>query len=172
MNYVLILKKQFNIHRSLQLDCKSRWNSSYHLIKAMLMYKTIISKINSEKHEIGLNKKQTTNLSSIELDQDDRKMLEATEFVLRPIVYATQIISGGKYPTVGISYFAIVQIREFRQDVKDFSVNDSKILHYLKSLLLKQVQKYFFDDDAELEVMKVRFFFLFLYFIEDKSFIF
>ena len=24
MNYVLILRKQFNIHRSLQLDCKSR----------------------------------------------------------------------------------------------------------------------------------------------------
>ena len=41
MNYVLILKKQFNIHRSLQLDCKNRWNSSYHLIEAMLMYKKI-----------------------------------------------------------------------------------------------------------------------------------
>ena len=40
-NYVLILKKQFNIHHSLQLDCKSRWNSSYHLIEAMLMYKMI-----------------------------------------------------------------------------------------------------------------------------------
>ena len=114
MNYVLILKKQFNIHRSHQLDCKSRWNSSYHLIEAMLTYKMIINKINSEKHEIGLNKKQATKLSSIELNQDDWKMLEATEFVLRPIVYAMQIISGSKYPTLGISYFAIVQIREFR----------------------------------------------------------
>ena len=171
MNYVLILKKQFNMHRSPQLDCKNRWNSSYHLIEAMLIYKRIINKINSEKHEIGLNKKQTTKPPSIELDQDDWKILEATEFVLRPIVYATQIISGSKYPTVGISYFAIVQIREFRQDVKDFSVNDSKILHYLKSLLLKQIRKYFIDDGAQLEVMKVRFFFLFLYFIEDKSFI-
>ena len=37
VNYVLILKRQFNIHRSLQLDCKSRWSSSYHLIEAMLM---------------------------------------------------------------------------------------------------------------------------------------
>ena len=171
MNYVLILKKQFNIHRSLQLDCKIRWNSSYHLIEAMLMYKRIINKINSEKHEIGRNKKQTTKLFSIELGQDDWKMFEATEFVPRPIVYATQIISGSKYPTVGISYFTIVQIREFRQDVKDFSVNDSKILHYLKSLLLKQVRKYLIDDDAQLEVMKVTFFSI-LYFIEDKSFIF
>ena len=172
MNYVLIIKKQINIHRSLQLDCKNRWNSSYHLIEAMLMYKRIINKINTEKHEIGLNKKQTTKLSSIELDQDDWMMLEATEFVLRPIVYVKQIISDSKYPTLGISYFVIVQIREFRQDVKGFSVNDSKILHYLKFLLLKQVRKYFIDDDAQLEVMKVRFFFLFLCFIEDKSFIF
>jgi hypothetical protein len=39
MNYVLGLKQQFNIHRSLKLDCKSRWNSSYHLIEAMLLYK-------------------------------------------------------------------------------------------------------------------------------------
>ena len=91
-------------------------------------------------------------------------MLEATEFVLRPIVYATQIISGSKYPTLGISYFAIVQIREFRQDVKNFSVNDSKILHYLKSSLLKQVRKYFIDDDAQLEVMKVRFFPTFVFY--------
>ena len=123
------------------------------------MCKRIINKINSQKHEIALNKKQTTKLSSIELDQDDWKMLEATEFVLRPIAYATQIISGSKYPTVGISYFAIVQIREFRQDVKDFSVNYPKILHYLKSLSLKHLRKYFIDDDAQLEVMTVRFFF-------------
>ena len=98
-------------------------------------------------------------------------MLEATEFVLRPIVYETQIISGSKHPTVAISYFVIVHIREFCQDVKDFSVNNLKILHYLKSLFLKQARQYFIDDDAQLEVMKVRFF-LFLYFIEDKSFIF
>ena len=91
-------------------------------------------------------------------------MLEATEFVLRPIVYATQIISGSKYPTVGISYFAIVQIREFRQDIKGFSVNDSKILHYFKFLLLKQVRKYFIDDDAQLEVTKVRFFSIFVFY--------
>ena len=65
----------------------------------MLMYKSIINKINSQKHEIGLNKKETTKLSSIELDQDDWKMSEATKFVLRPVVYATQIINGSKCPT-------------------------------------------------------------------------
>ena len=41
MNYVSNLKKQFKINRSLQLDCKSRWNSSYHLVEGMLMYKKL-----------------------------------------------------------------------------------------------------------------------------------
>jgi len=39
MNHVSNLKKHFKINRSLQLDCKSRWNSSHHLVEGMLMYK-------------------------------------------------------------------------------------------------------------------------------------
>jgi len=172
MNYVLNLKPQFNIHRSLQLDCKSRWSSSYHLFEAVLTYKKIINKINSEKYYINLNKKQITKLSSIELDQDDWKMLELIEFVLKPVADATQLVSGSKYPTIGISYFAIFQIREFLEDVSDYTINDWQILYHLKSLLLKQVQKYFIDNNGQLEIMKVRFCFLFLYSIENKSLIF
>ncbi|CAF1288942.1 unnamed protein product [Rotaria sordida] len=120
----------------------------------MLKYKKIINKINSEKHDIGPNKKQTTKLSTIELDQDDWKMLELIKFVLKSVVNATELVSGSKYPTIGISYFAIFQIREFLEDVNDYSINDWQILYYLKSLLLKQVQKYFFDNDAQLQTMK------------------
>ena len=61
MNYVLVLKKQFNIHHSLQLDCKSRWNSSYHLIEAILMYKRVINKINSENMNLVLIKNKQQN---------------------------------------------------------------------------------------------------------------
>ncbi|CAF3016094.1 unnamed protein product [Rotaria sp. Silwood2] len=119
----------------------------------MLKYKKIINKITSEKYDIDLNKKQTTKISSIELDQDDWKMLELIEFVLKPVVHATELVSGSKYPTIGISYFAIFQIREFLEDVNDYSVNDWQILYYLKSLLLNQVQKYFIDNDVQLENM-------------------
>ncbi|CAF4765491.1 unnamed protein product [Rotaria sp. Silwood2] len=90
----------------------------------MLKYKTIINKITSEKHDIDLNKKQTTKLSSIELDQDDWKMLELIKFVLKSVVHATELVSGSQYSTIGISYFAIFQIREFLEDVHDYSVND------------------------------------------------
>ena len=71
MNYVINLKLQFNITVSLQCDCKHRWSSTQHLVDVMLSYKRIINKINSEKYYIGLNKKQTNKISSIELDQLD-----------------------------------------------------------------------------------------------------
>ena len=57
MNYVINLKLQFNITVSLQCDCKHRWSLMQHLVEVMSSYKRIINKINSEKYDIGLNKK-------------------------------------------------------------------------------------------------------------------
>lgn len=88
-------------------------------------------------------------------------MLELIEFVLKPFVHATELVSGSKYPTIGLSYFAIFQIRDFLEDVDDYTVSDWKILHYLKSLLSKQVKKYFFDNYPQLKTMKVDFLLVF-----------
>ncbi|CAF3428308.1 unnamed protein product [Rotaria socialis] len=130
-----------------------------HIVEGMLMYKKIIYKINSEKYDIGLNKKQTTKLSLIELDQEDWKILELIEFVLKPVVHATELVSGSQYPTIGMSYFVIFQIREFLEDINDHTVHDWKILYYLKSLLLKQVQKYFFDNHTQLKTIQMHSYF-------------
>ncbi|CAF2407349.1 unnamed protein product [Rotaria sp. Silwood2] len=154
MNYVVKLKQQFNIRRSLQLDCKSRWNSSHQLIEVMLMYKKIINKIHNEKRDIGLNKKQMNKLSLIELDQFDWKMLELLDFVLKPFVQATKLLNGTLYPTIGISYFAIVQIRDFLEDSNTVDVDDWKILFNFKVLLLNQLEKYFCDKDEQWQTMK------------------
>lgn len=51
--YVSKVKKEFDIKRSLQLDCKSRWNSSHRLIETMLMYKKLINRLHSDKYDIG-----------------------------------------------------------------------------------------------------------------------
>jgi hypothetical protein len=110
--YVNKLKRDFNIQCSLQLDCKSRWNSTHRLIETFIKYKKIINKLNSEKHDIGLNYKQTKKLSSIELDKSDWNVIESIECVLEPFAQATTMISASQYPTVGTSFFAIVQIRE------------------------------------------------------------
>ncbi|CAF1200927.1 unnamed protein product [Rotaria sordida] len=154
MNYVSKLKQQFNIRRSLQLDCKSRWNSSHQLIVVMLIYKKIVNKIHSEKHDIGLNNKQMNKLSSIELDQFDWKMLELLDFVLKPFAQATKLLSSTQYPTIGISYFAIVQIRDFLEDLNTVDVDDWKILFNFKVLLLNQLEKYFMENDEQWQLMK------------------
>ncbi len=158
MNYVVNLKQQLNISRSLQLDCKSRWNSTHRLIESMLIYKKIINKINSEKHDIGLNKKQTNKISSIELDQFDWKMLELIEAVLKPFDQATRLVSGSQYPTIGIAYFALVQIREYLEDLNIVNINDWKILHHLKQILSNQIEKYFLVKQEQWDMMKVRIF--------------
>ncbi|CAF3473632.1 unnamed protein product [Rotaria sp. Silwood1] len=87
-------------------------------------------------------------------DQYDWKLLESLEYVLKPVVEATQLISGSQYPTIGISYFVIVQIRDFIEDSIDADINDWKILCDLKIMLLKQVQKYFIQKDEQWELMK------------------
>lgn len=161
MNYVLGLKKQFKIGRSLQLDCKNRWGSTYHLVEVMLLYKKIINKINSEKYDIGLNKKQTNKISLIELDQTDWKILDIIYIILKPFVDATNLISGSRYPTIGVAYFSIIQIRDFLEDTKSVvgvNINDIPLFMQLKYLLLKQIEKYFIENEEQWETMKVRIF--------------
>jgi len=158
MTYVMNLKKQLNINLSIQLDCKSRWSSTHHLVEVMLIYRKIINKINSEKYDIGLNKKQTTKLTSIELDQFDWNMLEVMDYILKPFVRAINLISGSHYPTIGIAYFAIIQIRDFLEDTTDAGDNDINLVIQLKQLLLKQIEKYFIEKIEQWEIMKVRLF--------------
>ena len=150
------LKQRLNIHRSLQLDCKSRWNSSHRLIETMLMYRKLINKVNSEKYDIGLNYKQTKKLSSIDLDQADWQMLETLEFVLQPFIRATKLISGSQYSTIGIGFFTIVQIWQSLEDSKATKANDSETVHRLKQLLFIRIEKYFNEDDSQWDLMKVK----------------
>lgn len=155
MNYIAYLKPRFNVNRSLQIDCKSRWNSTYRIIETMLIYKKIINKLNSEKNEIGLNYKQARRLSTIELDLSDWKLMEALEYVLKPFIQATKLLSASQYSTIGIAFFAIVQIRDFLEDSKSHENNDSKLIHRLKTLLLRKLEFYFDEHDDQWALMKV-----------------
>jgi hypothetical protein len=114
--------------------------------------------INSEKYDIGLTKKQTNKISSIELDQFDWNMLEIMDIMFGTFVEATSLISGSQYSTIGIAYFAFVQIREFLEDTNDIGINDMNLFIQLKQLLLKQIEKDFIEKDEQWEIRKVRFF--------------
>ena len=64
-------------------------------------------------------------------------MLELIEFVLHPFVHATKLISGSQYPTIGISYFAVIQIREFLEDSQDNHSHDWKALQPFEEVVNK-----------------------------------
>ena len=157
--YVNKMKKEFNIKRSLQLDCKSRWNSSHRLIETMLIYKKLINRLHSDKYDIGVNNNQTKKLSSIELDKTDWILIESLEYVLRPFIEATKLVGGSAYPTIGISFFAIVQIHDFLEDTKSTTSINLKFISRLKDLLLHQITKYFVNDDYQWNMMKVNLYF-------------
>ena len=149
------MKKEFNIKRELQLDCKSRWNSSFRLVETMLIYKKLINRLNSEKDDLGLTESQTQKLASLELDKSDWLLIESLEYVLRPFLEATKLVSGRKYSTIGMSFFAVVQMHDFLEDTKSLTTNNSNVTSRLKTLLLIQLNKYFVKDDVQWNMMKV-----------------
>jgi hypothetical protein len=53
-------KIQLKIEVSLMGDCRSRWNSTFRLIKAMILYKPIINRLYAERYHLDLTKKQRT----------------------------------------------------------------------------------------------------------------
>ena len=150
------LKKEFGIKRGIQLDCRSRWNSSHRLIETMQMYKRIINRLNSEKYDMRLTNIQTKKLSSIELDKSDWTLIESIEYVLRPFIEATKLVGGRYYSTIGMSFFPVVQIRDFLEDTSSMATNHSKGRPRLKDLLLHQIEKYFLKDEDQWALMKVR----------------
>lgn len=156
--YANSLKKEFTVTRPLQLDCRSRWNSTHRLLQTMLTYRGLISRIYSEKHEIGLNDKQSKKLLSTELDKEDWSTIASIERVLRPFVTATKLISGTQYPTIGISFFAIVLVREYLEDNSSSASPDDNMVIRLKRLLLFNLDKYFEENEDQWNVFKVRMF--------------
>ena len=153
--YINVLKKEFNICRSLQLDCKSRWNSTYRLIETLMIYKRIISKLMSDKHELNLNDKQKRLLTSIEFDKTDWIIIESLENLLRPFSEAIKLVSGSNYSTIGVGLFTIVHIRDFLEDTRSSGLNHSKFMLRLKQFLLTNMEKYFNKDSQQFVLIKV-----------------
>ncbi len=56
-----------------------------------------------------------------------------------------------------ISFFAIVQIRDFHENTKSMTCNNSKLVSRLKELLLQPIDKYFVSNDVQWNLMKVSF---------------
>ena len=102
-----------------------------------------------------LSNRCLNRLCSLEIDRDEWNILESVEFVLRPFMEATKVISGRHYATIGTSFFAMCVIKDFLEDQSDL---DQPCINHLKKLLLTQLRKYFEHDTEQLELIKVSIF--------------
>jgi hypothetical protein len=86
-------KKLLKLNKSIIIDCKSRWNSTYHLADSLFELKLVIIKLFSEK-KFNLSKEQISKLTAIEFNSEDWDLLSSSCYVLNPFRLATQMMSG------------------------------------------------------------------------------
>lgn len=91
-----------------------------------------------------------SRLVEFELNGEEWTVLESVEEILKAFFQATKMISGKKYCTIGIAFFALVNLKEYLED----RTNNKKI-NILKKLLLSQFNNYFAKDSDQYKFLKV-----------------
>ncbi|CAF1473767.1 unnamed protein product [Adineta steineri] len=139
-----------NVNKTISIDCKSRWNSTFKLLESLILCKDAIVKLFNEKRTLKLTKDQIDKLCSMELNSHDWDFLSSLYYVLKPFFGATHLMSGKYYPSIGLSYHAIQKVYGF---CLHYQNNNEQIIR-LKKLLLSQLYKYFFNDPQQLEYLQ------------------
>ena len=145
-------QKALKLNRSVNKDCPSRWNSTFVLADALIELKLVIIKLFNEKRLLNLCKEQIIKLSSIELNDENWNLLSSLQYVLKPFFFATSMMSGKNYPTIGLSYYAIYKIKWFCSN----NDNCNEQIKKFKKMLLDKLNQYFHNDDEQLQQLKVR----------------
>lgn len=92
-----------------------------------------------------------------ELNREEWSILENLEEVLESFFEATKLVSGKKYSTIGLGYFAITSLKEYLQER-----SGNYEIDQLKYLLLNQFINYFDNDFDQYTLLKVNYSFNFL----------
>ncbi|CAF0834218.1 unnamed protein product [Adineta steineri] len=88
-------------------------------------------------------------LLEFELNGQEWAILESVKQVLNSFFEATKLVSGKKYSTIGLGFFAIASLK---QHLEERSNNNE--VDRLKDLLLDQLTKYFEYDIEQYELLK------------------
>ena len=147
-SYMEILKDSNGLKSSLSIDSKTRWNSTKFMITNLLKYKSLIGQLHSDKRIPSLNHKIKAKLDNLELTADDWFIIKSIEQVLTPFEKVTKMMSGQKYPTVGIAFCAIRTIKKFLESNEE----NYTIINELKYLLLAQLAHYIDNDTDQLDL--------------------
>lgn len=154
-------KHEFNqysddkITRSLQLDVRTRWNSSYKMLETFNAHRTLIIELFRKKSILNLTKKQQLRLTSLEFTSDCWFTVELLVKVLKPFYAATKAISASNYPTVGITFFILRRLdKDFLSIVKP---TDDTLFNNMKECLLDKMNYYnLIKDPSQTRTIMVR----------------
>jgi len=73
-------KKDYNVKSTLNLDSRSRWNSTLFLIETIIEHRMVIIRLMAEKYELELKKKQTNKLIDLEITKEKWMLLKSMEY--------------------------------------------------------------------------------------------
>lgn len=150
-SYLDRMKADHKIRCDLSIDCQSRWNSTKQMIDVLLKYRSLISQLHSDKHDLSLSMKSIAKLKNLELSTDQWHLILAMNQALTPFFNATKLISGQKYASIGTCLFAIRKIKQFLEN----DLSNKPYLNEIKSLLLEQLIHYIDDDLEQHELIQV-----------------
>ncbi|CAF1538917.1 unnamed protein product, partial [Didymodactylos carnosus] len=87
-------KHKLKKKRTLQLDVRTRWNSTYYMIDGLLNLKLVMAKMFDDKNHLKIKNKLKQKLNELELTSNEWSVLSLLHDVLKPFYRATQLISG------------------------------------------------------------------------------
>ena len=140
-----------NIKRGLSRDLRTRWNSSYSMIDALIHLRGVIEKLFSAKHWLNLRTEQIDTLTELEISSTEWNYLTELHNILQGFFHATKTMSGRTYPSIGSAYFILTKLKIYLTDDK----SDSALVKRLKNSLAAKIVSYFEEDRSQLKTLKV-----------------
>lgn len=139
-------KATLKIFRQLLFDCITRWNSTYTSFDSLMANQSPILSLFENKRKLPITSNQKDKLSSLELSSDEWNLIENLLLIFEPFFQATHLLSGSKYPTVGLCLFTIRHLKEYLETEDE---NQSTVLPFLKGLVSASLNAYFNENDQQ-----------------------
>ncbi|KAL8541599.1 hypothetical protein ACS0TY_002751 [Phlomoides rotata] len=127
--------------RKLVLDCKTRWNSTYKMLKVAICYKDVFTRLKQREPLY----KSAPKEKEWEIARDIRDKLKVFNSV-------TELFSGTEYPTANL-YFP--KICEIKMSLKEWLCCGKSIIERMAMRMLDKFEKYWFQINGIMGVATI-----------------